>query len=86
MTEFWNCGDCGNLYADDVAHCPNTHLDAVILATRTKDPKHDPLCPRFRILCDCSDCHPPACLCAIIDAVRRHDKDNLRIAAVRGES
>lgn len=75
----WHCGDCGNTYDNEVTACPNEFLDAAILAKRALDDKHDPLCPRFRILCECADCYPPACLCGIIDSVRRHDKDSLRI-------
>lgn len=75
----WLCGDCGNMYDETVDHCPNTRLDKSILATRVKDPNHDPLCPQFRLMCTCSDCYPPPCACKIIDAVRNHDRDNLRI-------
>jgi hypothetical protein len=77
----WVCGDCGNMYDENVEACPNTRFDAAVLAKRAQDPEHDPLCPRFRILCDCPDCYPPPCLCQIIDAVRHHDREQLRIAA-----
>ena len=76
----WNCGDCGNMYGPDVEHCPNTNLDAAVLAKQAWDPEHDPLCPRFRLLCTCEDCAPPRCLCAVVDAVLRRDRDDLRIA------
>lgn len=84
MTEkrppYWNCGDCGNCYDYEVQACPNEHLDSAIVKARAQDSKHDPLCLRFRILCDCQDCYPPDCLCGIIQAVRTHDRDGLRIA------
>lgn len=35
---------------------------------------HDTLCPRHRILCECPECHPPVCLCALIRACRSEDK------------
>lgn len=75
----WVCGDCGNMYDETVDACPNTRLDASILAKRALDPNHDPLCPQFRLMCTCADCFPPTCLCHIVDAVRNHDRDELRI-------
>ena len=81
-TTHWNCGDCGNMYGPDVNHCPNTRLDAAILATRVKDTSHDPICPQFRLLCTCPECFPPACMCALITAVRAHDKEGIRRAFV----
>lgn len=78
--QHWNCGDCGNIYDPDVEHCPNTRTDVAAVETRAKDIRHNPICPRFRIFCDCEACSPPACLCDVIDAVRRHDRKALRQA------
>jgi len=78
----WVCGDCGNRYGDDVTACPNKTLDVKGLTLRALDNSHDPVCPQYRLLCTCPECFPPACMCALIKAVRAHDKEGVRRAFV----
>lgn len=46
----------------------------------TQPATHSPICPRYRLLCECAKCCPPPCLCAIVAAVEDGDKDGLRLA------
>lgn len=39
---------------------------------------HDPLCPRSRLSCECSDCYPPACMCDTIWAIRTDTHERTR--------
>lgn len=41
---------------------------------------HDVLCPRYMNSCECDRCHPPQCLCDLIEAVKRGTSEDLRIA------
>jgi hypothetical protein len=40
---------------------------------------HAPTCPRFGLLCECRDCLPPICLCALIRACKVGDAEEVRI-------
>ena len=42
--------------------------------------EHEELCFRFKILCECPECIPPACICALIRAIKAEDKQAIRIA------
>jgi len=41
---------------------------------------HAPTCPRYGLLCECRDCLPPLCLCALIRACKGDDSEAVRIA------
>jgi len=49
---------------------------------------HVETCPRRGLLCECRDCLPPLCLCALIRACKGDDAEAVRIAfyaAVRAD-
>ena len=37
-------------------------------------------CPRYGLLCECSDCAPPICLCKLIQACTSGTPEDVRIA------
>ena len=41
---------------------------------------HVDLCPRKGLSCECDRCHPPQCLCRVIETARRDDAEAFRIA------
>lgn len=46
----------------------------------TQPVTHLPVCPQYSLLCTCSHCYPPPCLCAVAFAVKGGDPDALRLA------
>ncbi len=41
---------------------------------------HDVVCPRFMNACECDRCHPPQCLCSVIEAAKGGTPEEFRIA------
>jgi hypothetical protein len=41
---------------------------------------HVETCPRRGLLCECRDCLPPLCLCALVRACQGDDAEAVRIA------
>lgn len=46
----------------------------------TQPVTHLPVCPQYSLLCTCSHCYPPPCLCAVAVAVLDGERDGLRLA------